>query len=81
MDDLRAEAPLLKAATDFVEAEFDLIHARVFGEPLPALRAAIQRYDQAWDAYVRLEPNSASLKWPRLFGQFFRFDEWSLCRG
>ncbi len=21
------------------------------------------------------------LRWPRLFGQFFRFDEWSLCRG
>ena len=20
-------------------------------------------------------------KWLRLFGQFFRFDEWSLCRG
>jgi len=21
------------------------------------------------------------LRWPRLFGQSFRFDEWSLCRG
>ena len=21
------------------------------------------------------------MRWPRLFGQFFRFDEWSLCRG
>jgi hypothetical protein len=21
------------------------------------------------------------LRWSRLFGQFFRFDEWSLCRG
>jgi len=21
------------------------------------------------------------LRWPRLFGQFFRFDEWNLCRG
>ena len=21
------------------------------------------------------------VRWPRLFGQFFRFDEWSLCRG
>ena len=23
----------------------------------------------------------AMMRWPRLFGQFFRFDEWSLCRG
>jgi hypothetical protein len=23
----------------------------------------------------------APVRWPRLFGQFFRFDEWSLCRG
>ena len=22
-----------------------------------------------------------TLRWPRLFGQSFRFDEWSLCRG
>ena len=21
------------------------------------------------------------LRWPRLFGQFFRFDKWNLCRG
>ena len=24
---------------------------------------------------------NAEVRWPRLFGQFFRFDEWSLCRG
>jgi len=22
-----------------------------------------------------------NLRWPRLFGQFFRFDKWTLCRG
>ena len=27
------------------------------------------------------ECQTRCLRWPRLFGQFFRFDEWSLCRG
>ena len=35
--------------------------------------------------YARVVLNFAveqgMLRWPRLFGQFFRFDEWSLCRG
>jgi CspA family cold shock protein len=32
----------------------------------------IQPQDGGGDVFVR---------WSRLFGQFFRFDEWNLCRG
>ncbi len=28
-----------------------------------------------------LDLSEPQVRWPRLFGQFFRFDEWSLCRG
>ena len=27
------------------------------------------------------EKLKAIMRWPRLFGQFFRFDEWNICRG
>ena len=29
----------------------------------------------------KLRNDSRLLRWPRFLGQFFRFDEWSLCRG
>ena len=35
----------------------------------PAYQRAVASGDAVW------------LRWPRLFGQSFRFDEWSLCRG
>jgi protein-L-isoaspartate(D-aspartate) O-methyltransferase len=28
-----------------------------------------------------VEGDGTSVRWPRLFGRFLRFDEWSLCRG
>jgi GntR family transcriptional regulator len=41
--------------------------------------------DQASEAnlnrFNKVTNESGHLRWPRLFGQFFRFDEWSLCRG
>jgi hypothetical protein len=34
------------------------------------------------EIFVEFKPGTdPALRWPRLFGQFFRFDEWSLCRG
>ena len=56
-------------------------------EKLPAsllsgTRLAVE--EQHYDGkQIRLlyESEHYPLRWPRLFGQFFRFDEWSLCRG
>ena len=52
---------------------------------------ALQRLKEASeDAKIQLSseqqteinlPFIIEMRWPRLFGQFFRFDEWSLCRG
>jgi hypothetical protein len=30
---------------------------------------------------ARMKNAERPMRWSRLFGQFFRFDEWNLCRG
>jgi len=30
---------------------------------------------------LNYDSGSGNVRWSRLFGQFFRFDEWNLCRG
>jgi allantoinase len=54
--------------TDAVKAQFDRLY--------------LEGADNGQVMCLPLHPFLiGQLRWLRLFGQFFRFDEWSLCRG